>query len=184
MKPPSVNTQQAPAGPTAPAHSPERRPFAGVRITHRSDKSLDAVVASLRAHMGVLSIEEATELGRHATSVADFEAAVTPRLGDSGFVLMQEIDHGAWLKTYGIDGRSLRWIFGNPLIAVTLIRPAPVAGLFAPLELLLADGADGGSVITYVQPSSQIVIDDNEALRTAATGLDAKVEGLIGLALA
>ena len=181
-----MQTQPSPNGRNVPAHAPQRQRFSGVRITHCSAMAFDEVVARLRAHMGALSAQQVSEFGRQATSVAEFEDAVKPRLGDSGFVLMQEIDHGAWLKIYGVAGRHLRWIYGNPLIAVTLIRPDPIAGLFAPLELLITEGPRGGVFITYVEPSSQIVVDgdETEALRTAAKGLDAKVEALLALVLA
>jgi uncharacterized protein (DUF302 family) len=181
--PPETSALTA-AQPGASTSTATAQPFAGIRVTHRSPKPLDAVVATLRAIMGVLSTDETTEMGRRAKSAAEFEAIVTPRLGDSGFVLMQEIDHGPWLKNYGIQGPCLRWIFGNPLIAITMIRPDPVAGLFVPLELLLAESPQGGSVITYVLPSSQMVVDGNAALRAAATALDGKVAALIGLAFA
>jgi hypothetical protein len=60
-----------------------------------------------------------------------------------------------------------------------MIREDISAGLFVPVELLLVDAPDGGTTLTYVQPSSLIAIDhDNSALRTAAKALDAKVAAL------
>jgi uncharacterized protein (DUF302 family) len=180
-----METQSSSDGRNPPAHRPERQAFSGVRITRCTAMAFEDVVARLRAHMGALSAKQVSEFGRQASSAVEFEDAVKPRLGDSGFVLMQEIDHGAWLKIYGVAGRHLRWIYGNPLIAVTLIRPDPIAGLFAPLELLITEGPEGGAVITYVEPSSQIVVDgdETEALRTASKGLDAKVEALLALVM-
>jgi uncharacterized protein (DUF302 family) len=181
-----METQTSPNGRSLPAHRSERQLFSGVRITRCSALTFDEVVARLRMRMGALNARQVSEFGRQATSVAEFEDAVKPRLGDSGFVLMQEIDHGAWLKIYGIEGRYLRWIFGNPLIAITMIGPDPIAGLFVPLELLITEDPRGAAIITYVEPSSQIVIDGDksEALRTAANELDAKVETLLALVLA
>jgi hypothetical protein len=61
-----------------------------------------------------------------------------------------------------------------------MIREDISAGLFVPVELLLVDAPDGGTTLTYVQPSSLIAIDhDNSALRTAAEALDAKVSALM-----
>jgi Domain of unknown function DUF302 len=45
----------------------------------------------------------------------------------------------------------VRWIFGNPLIAITMIRHDLTAGLFAPVEILVTEAEDGlGTTITYV----------------------------------
>jgi len=46
-------------------------------------------------------------------------------------MLFHEIDHGGWLSKFGINRRMVRWIFGNPLIAITMIRHDLTAGLFA-----------------------------------------------------
>jgi uncharacterized protein (DUF302 family) len=91
-----------------------------------------------------------------------------------------EFDHGSWLGIYGIHRRTVRWIFGNPLIAVTMIKHDMTAGLFAPVEMLITE-AEGGDVVTltYLLPSSLMVIEDNVPLRTAAEELDKKVAALV-----
>ena len=51
----------------------------------------------------------------------------------------------------------MRWIIGNPLYAITMIRYDITAGLFAPVELLVTENIDGaGATVTYVRPSSLI----------------------------
>jgi uncharacterized protein (DUF302 family) len=71
----------------------------------------------------------------------------------------------------------LRVVIGNPLIAITMLRHDVTAGLFAPVELLLT-AEDGGSAVTYMEPSSLMVIDDNLELLDAAKALDAKLAQL------
>jgi hypothetical protein len=51
------------------------------------------------------------------------------------------------------------------------------AGLFAPVELLLTDDGTGSS-LTYVKPSSLMVIENNPELLSAAEQLDAKLAAL------
>jgi hypothetical protein len=54
-----------------------------------------------------------------------------------------------------------------------------------PIELLLAESDDGATCnITYVVPSSLIVVDGNPELLAAAQALDAKAEALITAAVA
>jgi hypothetical protein len=52
------------------------------------------------------------------------------------------------------------------------------AGLFAPVELLLTDETGGGSALTYVLPSSLMVVEPNPPLAAAASDLDAKLAAL------
>ena len=76
----------------------------------------------------------------------------------------------------------LRVILGNPLIAITMLRHDVTAGLFAPVEVLLADEGDDHSSLTYVKPSSLMVLEKdaghNPELLSAAEELDAKLAAL------
>jgi uncharacterized protein (DUF302 family) len=73
----------------------------------------------------------------------------------------------------------LRLIFGNPLIAITMMRDDVTAGLFAPVEALLIEheGAKGCAVV-YVLPST-LIASSNPVLLPAARDLDDKVDDLI-----
>jgi len=66
----------------------------------------------------------------------------------------------------------------NPLIAITMLRHDVSAGLFAPVEMLLADEGSGRSSLTYVKPSSLMAVEPNPELRSAAQELDAKLAAL------
>ena len=95
-------------------------------------------------------------------------------------MLFYEIDHGGWLSKFGIHRRMMRWIFGNPLFAITMIRHDLTAGLFAPVEILVTEAEGGlGTTITYVRPSSLMVIDNNPPLMQAAAELDKKLDELV-----
>jgi hypothetical protein len=51
-------------------------------------------------------------------SQEDYAREVTKRyVGESGFMLFGEIDHGGWIAKFGINRRIIRSILGNPLIA-------------------------------------------------------------------
>ena len=98
-------------------------------------------------------------------------------MGPSGFSLAT-IDHGAWIKKVGIRRKVLRLIIGNPTIAITMLRHDLTAGLFAPVELILIEEGDGGRSLTYVRPSSLMVVEKNDALLDAAKQLDSKLQAL------
>jgi hypothetical protein len=48
-----------------------------------------------------------------------FEDKVQQYGGDSGFMLFAEMGHTRWIEKFGVKRRLVRWIFGNPLIAIT-----------------------------------------------------------------
>jgi uncharacterized protein (DUF302 family) len=120
-------------------------------------------------------------VAQETNSEAEYVREVEARLvGESGFMLFSEFDHGAWIGKFGIHRRVLRWILGNPLIAITMLRHDIGAGLFVPVEILLTDRLkEQGSTVTYVRPSSLIAVEDNPQLLAAAQALDTKLHMLI-----
>jgi uncharacterized protein (DUF302 family) len=118
------------------------------------------------------------EFATRFRSWESYEHEVRSRLGPSGFMLFAVWNHGDWIKKAGIDQKLMRIVIGNPLIAITMLRHDVTAGLFAPVELLLSEEDDGQSALTYVVPSSLMVVDSNPPLREAATALDAKLAAL------
>jgi len=93
-------------------------------------------------------------------------------------------DHGRWIKKAGVDRKALRVILGNPLIAITMMRHDVSAGLFAPVELLVLEEEGRGSSITYVKPSSLMVVEPDPPLLAAAQELDRKLAALVAKAAA
>jgi uncharacterized protein (DUF302 family) len=161
----------------------EEQKFVGVRVVRKVSTNMDDVVAKFRARVGRLTYAAVINMAQKARSVDDFESEARKFIPESGFVIFDEIDHGAWLQRYGLGLRSLRWLFGNPIIAVTMIRHDPTAGLFVPIELLFNESPGGGCAVTYVVPSSLMAIDDNASLLAAAKRLDDKLEALMVSAL-
>ena len=152
-------------------------PFHGVRMRYDSAKSFDEVVAALLDDVG----DEPVPIDDFATRFATWEAyerEVQSHVGSSGFMLFATLDHGAWIKKTGIERNLLRVVIGNPLIAITMLRHDVTAGLFAPVELLVAEEQPDRSSLTYVVPSSLMVVEENEPLRAAAVALDAKLAAL------
>jgi len=152
-------------------------PFHGVRMRYDSAKSFDDVVAALLHDVGDKPVPIDDFAGRFATWEA-YEREVQSHVGSSGFMLFATLDHGAWIKKTGIERNLLRVVIGNPLIAITMLRHDVTAGLFAPVELLIAEEQPDRSSLTYVVPSSLMVVDENEPLRAAAVALDAKLAAL------
>jgi uncharacterized protein (DUF302 family) len=156
---------------------PQEIRFDGVRVRYDSAKSYDKLLAALLSDIG----EKPVSLDDSVTASSDWESyrqEVEPHVGPSGFMLFKLFDHGAWIRKAGIDRKVLRVILGNPLIAITMLRHDVSAGLFAPVEMLLVDEGDGRSSLTYVKPSSLMVVEPNPELLAAAEKLDAKLAAL------
>lgn len=99
-------------------------------------------------------------------------------MGPSGFILFAVFNHGAWITKVGIRKKVVRLVVGNPLRAITVMRHDLTAGLFAPVELILVEGDDGSGSLTYVRPSSLMVVEPNPPLLAGALELDAKLHAL------
>lgn len=156
------------------AVQPRATRFDGVRLRYDSVKSFDELVAAVLAEVGDEPVPM-EEIARRNLRWDDFAREVESHEGATGFMLFARWDHGGWLAKAGIDRKVLRVVIGNPLIAITMLRHDASAGLFAPVELLLTDEAGNHSALTYVLPSSLMVVEPNEPLRRAATQLDAKL---------
>jgi uncharacterized protein (DUF302 family) len=158
-------------------HELREAPFRGMRLRYDSTKSYDELVAALFADIGDEPVL-INDIAARFHSWESYESEVQSHVGASGFMLFAALDHGSWLAKAGIDRKVLRVLLGNPLIAITMLRHDVSAGLFAPVEMLITDEADGTSALTYVVPSSLMVAELNEPLRAAALQLDAKLAAL------
>jgi uncharacterized protein (DUF302 family) len=154
--------------------------FEITRVRFDSTRTFDEVRSSLLSHMGAVNAADAFTNVYRAQTAADFESSLEPFVGASGFMLFFEVDHSRWLPLYGISRRAVRLIFGNPLIAITMIRHDITASLFAPVELLLFDNEHAdGSTIVYDLPSSLMQARSNPELLKTARALDSKLESLV-----
>ena len=155
------------------------QPFEAKRVRCESTRSFDEVLLNLQKLVGTTEHMDVLQ-GLSESNREHYEKVVQSQLGESGFMLFLSIDHGEWLPVFGIQRKVVRWIFGNPLIAITMLRHDITAGLFAPVELLLFENeSGGGSTVVYDLPSSLMVIERNPALLAAAEVLDRKVQTLV-----
>jgi uncharacterized protein (DUF302 family) len=151
--------------------------FSGVRIRFDSERRFDEVVKALLADVGEkpLMIDD---LPAKFESWESYKAEVESHVGPSGFILFAVLNHGAWIKKVHIHKKALRLVIGNPLLAITMLRHDLTAGLFAPVELIVIEEDQDRSSLTYVRPSSLMVVETNEPLLAAAEELDTKLQAL------
>ncbi|OBA80271.1 hypothetical protein A9W99_19625 [Mycobacterium sp. 1164966.3] len=155
---------------------PHETVFTGARLRYESAKSYEELVSALLSDIGEHPVP-INEIAESTDNWQSYQERVESHAGASGFMLFGVIDHGAWITKAGIDRKAMRVILGNPLLAITMLRHDVTAGLFAPVELLILEERTGSS-LTYVKPSSLMVIEQNPALLSAAERLDAKLAAL------
>ncbi len=152
------------------------------RVRFESTRSFDEVLQNVQKLVGT-STEHKEVIQGFSESVRsreDYEKVVQSQVGESGFMLFLEIDHGEWLPVFGIQRKVVRMILGNPLLAITMLRHDLTAGLFVPVEMLLMENESGdGSTVIYDLPSSLMAIERNPALKDAAQELDRKLQTLV-----
>lgn len=151
-------------------------PFEGVRVRYDSAKGYDELLAALLADIGERPVP-INDIVTTTDSWDYYRRRIESHVGPSGFMLFGLVDHGGWITKAGIERKAIRVILGNPLIAITMLRHDLTAGLFAPVELLILE-EPAGSSLTYVKPSSLMVVEPNPELLAAAEQLDAKLSSL------
>jgi hypothetical protein len=151
--------------------------FPGRRLRFDSTRRVDDLLAALYADIGADPVPISDIAIRHP-DWDGYERDVASYAGPSGFMLFAVLDHGAWIGKAGIDRKVVRLVLGNPLIAISMIRHDVTAGLFAPVEVLVTEEAGDRSALTYVVPSSLMVVTPNPPLLAAAEDLDAKLFAL------
>jgi uncharacterized protein (DUF302 family) len=160
-----------------PSSEPWATSFTGLRLRFTSRKTFDELVAALLIDVGDTPVP-IDDLPALFDSWTSYERKVQSFVGPSGFMLFSSFNHGAWIKKAGVQRQALRLIIGNPLIAITMLRHDLTAGLFAPVELLVTEEVGGSSALTYVVPSTLVVVEPNPPLAAAAKDLDAKLAAL------
>jgi len=154
------------------------------RVRFKSRRSFEEVLQRLHQLVPAAITPQqypAAMMKAGGVSLESFEKVVRSQTEQSGFMLFAEFDYHQWLGLYGIQRKLARWILGNPVIAITMIRHDLEAALFVPVELLLVEDENReGVTVIYDLPSSLMVTTrENPPLLEAAAALDAKLQDLV-----
>ncbi len=157
------------------------QPFEAKRVQCESTRSYDEVLQNFQKLVDTTDHSAVAQgFSESVRTREDYEKVVRSQVGESDFMLFFSIDHGKWPKVFGIQRRAMRLIFGNPLVAITMMRHDLTAGLFVPVEMLVVENESGdGSVVIYDLPSSLMRIENNPAMLEAAHSLDRKLQTLV-----
>src|ERR1700723_2307100 len=155
------------------------------RLTVTSSKSVEAVLAALKAAIGCPDMVGFANAIRNAQTFAELERTVHQSLGDTGLMMFMEFDQGAILrKETGVDKpKIVRFVIGNPLIMKEMAKHVPDAGSYAPVTVLVDERADGVH-LSYDRVASVLALYGNHDALQVAQYLDKKIEDLLRQAAA
>ena len=164
------------------------------RLTVRIASPYASVLERFRALVPPIALSDL----RQQTEPEGFSRVIHNTGTTTGFVLFSEFNHGHWIRYFppfslaeSADpashipqpGRGMhRFIFGNPLFAITMIRENIEAALHVPLDCGFVEQKDGSTVMIMILPKGLVAghaVSDNQQLHEAAQSLEDKVSKLI-----
>ena len=150
------------------------------RLSVRSSKPFDAVVATLKAGVGRLDLVEFAKASKSAGNFSELEKVIGRDMGPTGLMLFIELDHGAVLrKETGLDKpKMVRLVIGNPLIMKEMAKHVPDAGSYAPVTVLVDERPDGVH-LSYDSMASLLASYGSSGALNVAQDLDSKVRALL-----
>lgn len=150
------------------------------RVSVKSSKPFDMIVATLEGEVGRPEIGEFFRDTNNARTFAELESVVHRSLGPTDLMIFMKLDQGAVLrKETGLDTpRIVRYLIGNPLIMKEMAKHVADAGSYAPVTILIDERPDGVH-LSYDRMASLLAPYENAEALKVARALDSKIEALL-----
>ena len=168
-------------GPAEAATQEDRvstRPLTVEHIRIGSKKSFDEVKTALESRVRFVQVDlllPFLQKGDMAGARAELERLAAP----TGLSILYSLNHGAALAMDGGPRKAVGYGIGNVLTAVSMNKHNIAAGLYAPVRVVLYEGADGTAVFEYDRPSSMFGLLANASIDTVAAQLDVALKELL-----
>jgi len=154
------------------------QPLTVEHIRISSKRSFEEVKTALESRLRTFQIERLTpfmQKGDMAGARAELEQLASP----TGLSILYSLPHGAALAMDTGPRKAVGYGIGNVLTAVAMNKHNLAAGLYAPVRVVLYEGADGTAVIEYDRPSSMFGLFGNAAIDSVAARLDVALKELL-----
>lgn len=156
----------------------ETATFTGTHVTVPSSKSYEEVIQALESVLGKGDLRSFAEMVRASGTWDEFVRETEQRVGESGFVIFAQIDHGAWMSQVPHDMKGKLYVIGNPLIAKQMLEHVSEVGLYVPVRIYVHEDQQGTTRVEYDEISPIFERFGNEKVNEVARGLDRKLEEL------
>lgn len=151
------------------------------RVTIDADVQFENFADSFRKRLGHFDQQAVIAL-KDQPSLA--EAALKEMEGDQRLMIFFTLDHGTALRIVGKRAKALRFILGNPLVAIQMTKHDIRAGQHVPLTVIVYEHQENQVRIEYDLPSSILGVCENEEVDKIARDLDNKLLRVIEHAIA
>ena len=152
--------------------------FTNTHVTVPSSKPYEQVIQSLESVLGEVDSRSFAEMVGATGTWDEFVRETEQRVGESGFVVFAEFDHGAWMSRVPHDMKGKLYVIGNPLIAKQMLEHTPEVGLYVPVRIYVHEDERGTTRIDYDKVSPIFERFGNEKVNEVARGLDRELEKL------
>ncbi|ROZ75766.1 DUF302 domain-containing protein [Ramlibacter sp. WS9] len=154
------------------------RPLTVEHIRISSKRSFDDVKTALESRVRFVQVDlliPYLQKKDMAGARAELERLAAP----TGLSILYSLNHGAALAMDGRPRKAVGYGIGNVLTAVSMNKHDVAAGLYAPIRVILYEGADGTAVFEYDRPSSMFGLLGNASINSVAGQLDAALKELL-----
>lgn len=143
-----------------------------VRVTIDAGVSFERFVKSFQKGLGRFDQAAIAALMGQPREAA---AAIQGMEGDQGLMIFFTLDHGSALRMVGQNKKAIRFILGNPLVAIQMTKYDIRAGQYVPLTLIAYEDEENRVRIEYDQPSSLLDVCESTEVDRTARELDKKL---------
>jgi uncharacterized protein (DUF302 family) len=153
-----------------------------IKVSHQCiplNSSYDQFTKNIEALLCHLDPDYAARLLDDPASVEKYLNSLT---GTTGLMLFSMQHHGDLLNIYGMPAKAIQYVIGNPLIAIQMTQHDIRAALYAPLRMIVYEGADKRAYAEYDLPSSLFGQFENAQVTEVAKGLDEKIVLMVQMA--
>lgn len=99
--------------------------------------------------------------------------------GEQNLMIFSSQDHGSLLLLVGQKRKAMRYILGNPRVAMQRTQHDIRAGLYVPLSVLIYEVGENAVRAEFDRPSSLLGQFNDPKVTEVATGLDVKLAKVI-----
>ena len=151
-----------------------------VQMAHETldvDVAYDPVIQNFEAILGRFD-PEVTATFAHDPQGAD--EAIRKMEGEQNLMIFSSQDHGQLLLLAGQRKKAMRYILGNPRVAMQMTQHDIRAALYVPLSVLFYEVGENAVRAEFDRPSSLLGQFNNQKVTEVAIDLDVKLAKVTG----
>ncbi len=153
--------------------------FYGKRAEVTSTKSFPETIAAFERRVPTADFSAFARLVEANASTQEIEDVVRGMVGDLGFLIFAKLDQGPLVSLLGEKKKMTVYLIGNPVLANRMYEKSPAVGVYAPLRVLIYEGIDGKTRVTYDLPSTLLGQFKDDEVEFVARMLDEKMSRLM-----